>query len=56
MERDEAYKRNLDPGRKVACVGYNGMISDEDARKIKEEATTQVQLNLQQLAVSVRFY
>ena len=56
MERDEAYEQNLEPGRKVACVGYSGKISEEDARKIKDETSIQLQKDLQQLAFSVSLY
>lgn len=54
MERDEVYQQNLTAGRKVACVGFNGRVSESDARRIKEGAAVQLQKNLHQLAFSVR--
>ena len=53
MERDDAYKQDLNAGRKVACVAYNGKISEGDERKIKDEVASQLQKKLQQLAFSV---
>ncbi|KAK3172998.1 hypothetical protein OEA41_006326 [Lepraria neglecta] len=52
MERDDAYRHDLNVGRKVACVAYNGKISEGDTRKIKDEAAIQLQKNLQQFAFS----
>lgn len=54
MERDEVYQQNLNAGRKVACVGFNGRVSESDGWMIKEEAAVQLQKNLHQLAFSVR--
>jgi len=56
MERDDAYRQDLNAGRKVACVVYNGKISEGDTRKIKDEAAIQLQKNLQQFAFSVSLY
>ncbi len=53
MERDELYQQNLTAGRKVACVGFNGRVSESDGRRIKEETAVQLQKNLHQLAFSV---
>ena len=49
MERDNAYGQDL-KGRKVACIAYNGRISEGDTRKIKDEAAIQLQKNLPQSA------
>ena len=53
LDRDDAYIKKLSAGRKVACVGYSGKISEEDAKKIKNEAAIKLQENLQQSAFSV---
>lgn len=53
MKRDELYQQNLTAGRKVACVGFNGRVSESDGRRIKEETAVQLQKNLHQLAFSV---
>lgn len=54
MEREEVYQQNLQAGRKVACLGLNGRVSEPDGRMIKEEAAVQLQKQLYQLAFSVR--
>lgn len=54
MERDEVYQQNLSGGRKVACVGFSGAVSQSDQRLIQEEAAMQLQKNLRQIAFSVR--
>lgn len=44
MERDKIYGQNLNAERKVACVGFNGRVSEVDERMIKEEAAIQLQM------------
>jgi hypothetical protein len=56
LECDEVYERDLKPGRKVACVGYSGKISEEDAVKVKNEAAIQLQKTVPQSALSVSLY
>lgn len=54
MERDKVYGQNLNAERKIACVGFNGRVSEVDERMIKEEAVIQLQKSLHQLAFLVR--
>ena len=55
LERDEVANINdIDVTRKVACIGYNSVISDQDERKVKAEAARQLQINFQQQASIVR--
>lgn len=56
LERDEVYERDLKPGWKVACVGYSGKISEEDAVKVKNEAAIQLLKTVPQSALSVSLY
>lgn len=37
MERDEEYPQNLNAGRKVACVGFNGIVSESDGRRLRKK-------------------
>ena len=55
MERDDAFRQDLSAGQKVACVAYNGKISEGDARRIKDEAAIQLQKTLQESAYLVSF-
>ena len=54
MERDEAYRQDLNAGRNVACVGYDGRVSEGDEERVKHVAAIPLQKSLQHLAFAVR--
>ena len=43
IERDDVYRLDLKARRKVACVAYNGKVTEEDTRDIRDEAARQLQ-------------
>ena len=46
IERDMIQQMNLPLGRKVACLGYNGRVDNDDVEAIMKEATRVTQENL----------
>lgn len=53
MERDEAYRQDLNAGRNVACVGYDGRVSEGDEERVKHVAAIPLQKSLQHLAFAI---
>ena len=46
MEPEELYNQNLSPGRRAACIGYNGSLSKDLAKQVKHEASRELSKNL----------